>query len=128
MEYLVVTRGWSLFDSEYNEQYLELVEADSVEEARNNVSKRWENVLDGGQVVTKVYELNKVYDAELEYNEAKELYDKVKCENRIIKTDITPMDPETKKKLIAEIKKKFEREKAIEIILDDAVLPKEKED
>jgi len=60
-----------------------------------------------------------------------ELLEKLSEKNskRILTTDITPMDPELEKKLIAELKKKFEMEKAVEIILDDAVLPpKEKED
>ncbi len=129
MEYLVITRDWSLFDRDYHEEFMEVVVADSKDEVIEIINNKYnKDFLDAGRAVIKIYELKKIYDMQ---EATDELLEKLSEKNskRILTTDITPMDPELEKKLIAELKKKFEMEKAVEIILDDAVLPpKEKED
>ena len=116
MEYLVITRAWSLFDVNYHKEFMELVIADSKEEVIDIIDDKYNNgILDGGKEVIKIYELKKIYDLEETIDTLnKKLSNK---SEKIHTTDITPMTPEQEEKELERIKKMFENEKKIESAL-----------
>lgn len=117
MEYLVITRAWSLFDANYHEQFMELVIADSKEEVIKIIDDKYNNgVLDGGKEVIEIYELKKVYDLQEIVDELNKKLSK--NSKRILTTDITPMTAEQEEKELKRIKKMFENEKKVESILN----------
>jgi len=64
LKYLVVTRNWSLLDPTSEERFYDIREANSIDEIIDEEHKKWEGTLDGGRFVTKIYELNEVYNGE----------------------------------------------------------------